>query len=134
MVTKKLILFIPLILLFGCKTVEKQTKTDNSTKIVEKEVIKYVFDSVLIERTDTFRQYLIGNTIILEQIKWRNREKTNIRTDTLLKTDTLFVTKTVENTTKVTEKLPFWKRSWFAYTISVLFFALFYYIKKQLRL
>lgn len=131
---KKLILFIPLILFLGCKTVEKQTKTDNSIKIVEKEVIKYVFDSVLIERTDTFRQYLMGDTIIIEQIKWRNREKTNIRTDTLLKNDTLFVTKIVENTTKVIEKLPFWKRAWFAYTISVLFFALFYYIKKQLRL
>ena len=131
---KKLVLLIPLILLFSCKTVEKQTKTDNSIKIVEKEVIKYVFDSVLIERTDTFRQYLSGDTIIIEQIKWRNRVKVNLKIDTLLKMDTLFVTNTVENTTKVTEKLPFWKRSWFAYTISVIFFTLFYYIKKQLRL
>lgn len=131
---KKLILFIPLILFLGCKTVEKQTKTDNSIKIVEKEVIKYVFDSVLIERTDTFRQYLSGDTIILEQIKWRNRVKVSLKIDTLIKNDTLFITNTVENTTKVTEKLPFWKRSWFAYTISAVLFALFYYIKKQLRL
>ena len=131
---KNLILLIPLILFLGCKTVEKQTKTDNSIKIVEKEVVKYVFDSILIERTDTFRQYLRGDTIILEQIKWRNRVKVNLKIDTLLERDTLFVTNTVENTTKVVEKLPFWKRAWFAYTISVLFFALFYYIKKQLRL
>ena len=131
---KKLILFIPMILLFGCKTVEKQTKTDNSIKIVEKEVIKYVFDSVLIEKTDTFRQFLRGDTIIIEQIKWRNRVKINLKIDTLIKSDTLFVTKTVENTTKVTEKLPFWKRAWFSYAISAVFFALFYYIKKQLRL
>jgi len=113
---KIVFIFVLFSMFFGCKTVKNsEISTENKVKIVEKEVIKYVKDSVFVEKTDTFRQFFNGDTVVIERIKWTNIGKLMIRIDTLRLKDSIFVDKIKIDKQVVTEKLPFYKRFWFGF-------------------
>ena len=122
-------IFMLFSILFGCKTVKNtQISSENTAKIVEKEVIKYVKDSVFVEKTDTFKQFLRGDTMFITQIKWRNLVKYQLKSDTLRLKDSIFIDKVKINEKIVTEELPFYKRFWFGALVGVAFMVLLLFL------
>lgn len=113
----------------GCKTVKNsEISAENRVKIVEKEVVKYVKDSVFVEKTDTFRQFFKGDTVVIERINWRNLVKYQLKSDTLRLKDSVFVDKIKIDKQIVTEKLPFWKRFWFGLIFGIAFILLLIFL------
>lgn len=132
---KRILLISFIFFAFSCKTAKNVSNSDtNTVKIVEKEVVKYAFDSILIEKTDTFRQYLRGDTVVMESVRWRNKVRAQIKIDTLVRNDTLFIEKQVIKSEVVIQKLPFWKRAWFAWALMAISFVAWVIFRLYIRI
>lgn len=123
MKTKIVLIFMFFSMFYACKPAQ----------IIENTVIKHVFDSIYIEKTDTFRQFSKGDTVFLSEIHWKTAVKYHLKTDTVRKTEFVEVKKPVYITKTVEKKLPFWKTSEFAYWMSALAVVLYIVLKWLLK-
>ena len=115
MKTKIIALFMLFSMFYACKPAQ----------IIENTVIKHVYDSIYVQKTDTFRQFSKGDTVFLSEIHWKTAVKYSQKTDTVKKTEFVEVKKPVYITKTVVQKLPFWKTSTFAYWMSALVLVLY---------
>ncbi|HAT81209.1 MAG TPA: hypothetical protein DCS17_07445 [Flavobacterium sp.] len=119
---------------FGCKShkiISENSK--DSIKIVEKYVIKHVFDSVFVEKTDTFREFFRGDTVFILKIKWRNTVRLQIKTDTLIVKDSVFVDKKLHIKDSIKENIPFWQKANFAYAVSFLLLVIALIVSRLIK-
>ena len=124
MKTKIALIFMLFSMFYACKPAQ----------IIENTVVKHIYDSVYIQKTDTFRQFSKGDTIFLSEIHWKTAIKYSLKTDTLKKTEFVEVKKPIYITKTVVQKPPFWKTSTFAYCIcgiSVLMYIVLKWLLKK---
>lgn len=72
--------------LVGCKTIEPQTMVVYKTDTVK----VYKRDSIYSHYRDTIREKQKGDTVYIEQIKWRIDYREFLRSDTVVKRDSIY--------------------------------------------
>lgn len=123
MKTKIIALFMLFSMFYACKPAQ----------IIENTVIKHVYDSIYVQKTDTFRQFSKGDTVFLSEIHWKTDVKYHLKTDTVHKTEYVEVKKPVYITKTVEKNIPFWKTSDFAYWVSAILVVLYIVLKWLLK-
>ena len=73
------------LVLTGCSSVQQAQQVVVRTDTVR----QHQRDSIFIHFTDTVRERQRGDTIYIEQIKWRTAYREYLRTDTLVRTDSI---------------------------------------------
>ena len=77
--------------LCSCKTIQPTERVIIRTDTVR----QHQRDSIFIHFTDTVREQQRGDTIFIENIKWRTAYKEFLRTDTIIRVDSVATTNTV---------------------------------------
>jgi hypothetical protein len=90
-------LILGLFLFVGCKPTEKIVYVDRMNDRVVNRI-----DSVMVTNTDTVRLFERGDSVFSEVIKWRVKNKVEIKRDTVSRVEKIYITKTV--TQKVEKK------------------------------
>ena len=119
MKTKIVLIFMLFSMFYACKPAQ----------IIENTVIKHVYDSIYVQKTDTFRQFSKGDTVFLSEIHWKTAVKYHLKTDTVHKTEFIEVKKPVYITKTVEKNIQFWKTSEFAYWMSAILVVLYIVLK-----
>lgn len=98
--TKKIILLISVLILFGCRTVTKIEYVDRYNTRTE-------YDSIYIDRLDSTYIYQKGDTVYQFKYKTFYRDRIKIKTDTLINKEyyTINKTKTVTRTVERKETI-----------------------------
>ena len=108
---KKLLLYICVLLLFGCKTKERivtveHTRTDTLYQVRELRDSVFVKDSVFVN------QYTKGDTVFLTRDRWKVEYRDVCRTDTVLQSsvDSVAVPVPYPVEVEVEKKLSWWQK------------------------
>lgn len=83
--------FVAVVCLSSCRTIVPQERI-----VYRSDTVRQVQrDSIFYHYTDTVRERQRGDTIYIEQIKWRTAYREFLRTDTVIRTDSVTTTNNV---------------------------------------